>query len=90
MRIDGPYRTRRRNDQVGGARASRHVQADAADFFIAQVNRWVATSSKLRSRADVIKIAERVFSNGGVGNETSGTLHVDARGWRARFVTWSR
>lgn len=88
MTVDGPYRTAARNRAVGGAPLSRHVQADAGDFFMAQVNEWVAKSSKLNSRADVLTIADRIFNAGGLGNETSGTLHVDSRGYRSRFVTW--
>jgi predicted transposase YbfD/YdcC len=87
MTVDGPYRTAAHNRAIGGALDSRHVHADGADFFAEQVDRWVR-DGKARNRADVLNIAGRVFSNGGVGNETSGTLHLDARGARARFVTW--
>jgi uncharacterized protein YcbK (DUF882 family) len=38
MSIDGPYRTRARNTAVGGAANSRHIQADAADFFVGQIS----------------------------------------------------
>lgn len=72
---------------MGGAPASRHTHGDAADFFAAQVDRWIAQGTA-RDRAAVIAIANRIFASGGVGNETSGTLHVDARGWKARFITW--
>jgi hypothetical protein len=92
MVVDGPYRTEARNRAVGGAQNSRHTFADAADFFSAQVDRWIAhgraTGRGARSRADVLTIANRIFATGGMGNENSGTLHVDARGFRARFVTW--
>lgn len=85
--VNGPYRTASRNRAVGGASASRHVQADAADLFAGQVDGWVKRAKRLRSRQDVIQIAERIFK--GVGNESSGTLHVDMRpGPIARFVTW--
>jgi hypothetical protein len=87
--IDGPYRSPSYNRQVGGAQNSRHTFADASDFFAAQVDRWVRQSAKLKSKADVLRIANRIWSKGGVGNETSGTLHVDSRGYRARFVTWT-
>lgn len=91
MTVDGPYRTRARNTAVGGARDSRHVHADAADFFVGQIDGWVKRSRRLKSRGDVIRIAERCFANGGVGNEgATGTLHVDARGRKARFVSWTR
>lgn len=86
--VDGPYRTKRKNQQVGGASDSRHVHADGADFFEAQVDEWVA-HGKPRSRGDVLDIAGRIFADGGMGNEASGTLHLDARGQRARFVTWT-
>jgi hypothetical protein len=89
--IDGPYRTAKRNREVGGASASRHVQADATDHYVAQVDRWVRQSPKVASRADVVQLAERTFVT--VGNETSGTLHLDSRPGRigsVRFVTWGR
>lgn len=85
--IDSGYRTPQRNREVGGAPDSRHTHGDAADFFAAQVDRWIAQGIA-KDRAAVIAIANRIFASGGVGNETSGTLHVDARGWKARFITW--
>jgi hypothetical protein len=93
MTVDGPYRTCAKNTQVGGASDSRHVHADAADFFKSQVDRWAEHIRKRsetlgQARTRVVAIASRTFYNGGVGNENSGTLHVDARGVRARFVTW--
>ncbi len=87
MSIDSGYRTPERNREVGGAADSRHTHGDAADFFAAQVDGWI-TQGTAPSRAAVVAIASRIFASGGVGNETSGTLHVDARGWKARFVTW--
>jgi hypothetical protein len=87
MAIDSGYRTPDWNRHVGGAADSRHMHGDAADFFTAQVDSWVAKGTAA-NRAAVLAIAERIFASGGVGNENSGTLHVDARGFRARFVTW--
>lgn len=88
MTIDSGYRTPEHNREVGGAADSRHTHADTADFFVAQVDRWVAQGAP-PNRAAVVAIASRIFASGGLGNETSGTLHVDARGWKARFVTWA-
>jgi peptidase M15-like protein len=88
MTIDSGFRTKEHNTAVHGASGSRHMSGDAADFFVAQVDGWIE-QGPARNRADVLAIADRIFSKGGLGNETSGTLHVDARGWRARFVTWT-
>ncbi|MEJ7783162.1 MAG: D-Ala-D-Ala carboxypeptidase family metallohydrolase [Solirubrobacteraceae bacterium] len=88
VNVDGPYRTDAKNREVGGASLSRHVFADAADLFADQVDGWVARSKQLRSRQDVLRIADRIFK--GVGNESSGTLHVDMRpGPISRFVSWT-
>jgi hypothetical protein len=87
VEVDGPFRTNAKNHEVHGAGDSRHLHADAADLFATQVDRWVAHAKHLRSRVDVVRIAERIFT--GVGNESSGTLHVDARpGARVFFVSW--
>ena len=85
--IDSGYRTPAHNRQVGGAADSRHMHGDAADFFVAQVDRWIAQGTAA-NRTAVLAVANRIFASGGVGNETSGTLHVDSRGWKARFITW--
>jgi hypothetical protein len=85
--VNGPYRTPAKNREVHGALLSRHIHADAADLYKEQVDGWVARAKHLRSRADVIRIAERIFT--ATGNETSGTLHVDSRpGPKVFFVTW--
>lgn len=89
MTVDGPYRTVSRNKAVGGAADSRHLHADGADFFVAQIATWVQNSPRLNSRDDVVKLAEQTFSNGGVGNEGTGTLHVDSRGSKVRFISWT-
>jgi hypothetical protein len=85
--IDSGYRTPEWNGHVSGAADSRHMHGDAADFFTAQVDGWIAQGTAA-NRAAVLAIANRIFASGGVGNEGSGTLHVDARGRKARFVTW--
>jgi hypothetical protein len=60
---------------------------------VAQVNRWIdhrkASGRGAKSRDDVLRLASRTFYNGGVGNENGGTLHVDARGAKARFISWA-
>jgi GH25 family lysozyme M1 (1,4-beta-N-acetylmuramidase) len=80
--LGSAFRTEAYNRQVGGASQSRHVKGDATDLFKAWVDHV--------GRGKALQAAEKVWARGGVGNETSGTLHVDSRGWRARFVTWVR
>ena len=87
LNIESGYRTTAWNVHVGGAQNSRHTFADAADFVSTEVDRWIAAGTA-KNRDEVLAIANRVFASGAVGNENSGTLHLDARGWRARFVTW--
>lgn len=90
--IDGPFRTREHNAAIHGASDSRHVHGDASDHFIAQVARWARAIQRRHepidsARARVVALCERIFS--GVGNENSGTLHLDSRpGPWVRFVTW--
>jgi peptidase M15-like protein len=87
LNIESGYRTPAWNVHVGGAADSRHTHADAADFTSTEIARWIAVGTA-KNRDEVLAIANRIFANGAVGNETSGTLHVDARGFRVRFVTW--
>lgn len=83
--IDGPYRTEAHNREVHGALHSQHVQGCATDHFRAQVNRW-CREARL-SLSELVALCDAIFR--GVGNETSGTLHLDSRtGPKARFVTW--
>jgi len=88
LSVDSGYRTPQHNKEVRGAPDSRHTHGDAADFFADQVDRWIAQGTA-KDRAAVLATANRIFASGGLGNETSGTLHVDARGWKARFITWT-
>jgi hypothetical protein len=83
--IDGPYRTPAHNREIGGAVASQHMQATATDHFQGQVSRWAQETGL--TRGQILTLAEKIFR--GVGNENSGTLHLDSRkGPIARFVTW--
>lgn len=79
--LGSAYRSPARNKAVGGAGNSRHMHGDATDIF----KSWVDQHGRSKS----LNAAYRVWARGGVGNETSGTLHVDSRGFRARFVTWT-
>ena len=68
------YRTQSYNQKVGGAKASRHLVADAADIAVAGLSPY-----KVYSIADGI-----VGSRGGVGRYKTFT-HIDCRGYKARW-----
>lgn len=87
--INGPYRTPAHNHEVHGAADSRHMHGDASDHFRATVEGWVKASPKVKSIGEVIAICETIFT--AIGNETSGTLHLDSRPGKpgsVNFVTW--
>jgi len=72
--ISSGYRCSRHNARVGGAKASRHMEGDAADIQVKGVS-----ASKVYAY-----IAKRVGDRGGVGRYNSFT-HVDVRGYKARW-----
>lgn len=74
------YRTPAYNSQIGGASNSRHTYADAADFSTQLVNSI--------GRSKFLRIANRLYRNGGVGIYPSGSVHVDTRGYKARWSSW--
>ncbi|MDX6632756.1 MAG: hypothetical protein QOG26_761, partial [Solirubrobacterales bacterium] len=78
--ILSPYRTPAYNRQIHGASQSRHMQADATDFAKALVDKL--------GRSRFMAAANRIFANGGVGVYPWGAVHVDSRGWRARWSSW--
>jgi GH25 family lysozyme M1 (1,4-beta-N-acetylmuramidase) len=71
------YRSPAHNRRVGGARASKHMQAIATDHPRAWVDRV--------GRARVLREGNVVFARGGMGVYPSGSLHFDSRGTRARW-----
>lgn len=74
------YRTPAYNRAIGGASQSRHMQADATDFSVSQVNAV--------GRSKWFSVANRIFYNGGVGDYPSGSAHLDSRGYRARWTSF--
>lgn len=66
----------RKKDPTGVAKNSQHLYATAADIKVSGM-----TPKQVRT------IADRVFSNGGVGGYSSFT-HVDVRGHHSRWGTW--
>lgn len=90
--IDGPTRTRQHNRSVHGAIDSQHVHGCASDHFDAQVRRWVAAIQRhgevyMSARHRLKLKCDDLFT--GVGNEGSGTFHLDSRpGAHVDFTTW--
>ncbi len=74
------YRSPARNAAVGGAKNSKHLQAIATDH----AKEHVAKVGRGRFLAQ----ADSIFKSGGLGAYTSGAVHVDSRGVRARWTTF--
>lgn len=75
------YRCPVRNKAVGGASQSMHMTGKAADLIVleGQQDRYVAASNTVPA-----------FNHGGIGVYPHGGVHVDRRGWFARWSDWVR
>lgn len=71
--ITSGYRTPAHNKLVGGASNSQHLYGRASDIKVKGV-----------SPSKVYEVADRIFAKGGVGKYPT-FVHVDTRGYRARF-----
>lgn len=81
VRVLSWYRSPARNDAVGGARNSQHLSGRAVDLDM-----------KGLTQDEVVSAAEKIpaFRNGGIGAYPSGAVHLDNRGYRARWTTFFR
>jgi uncharacterized protein YcbK (DUF882 family) len=81
MGITSGYRCPKHNAAVGGARDSQHMYGRAADLTVPSGR-----------QAEYVLAASRVaaFRNGGIGVYPNGGVHVDIRGYRARWNSWGR
>lgn len=79
IRVLSWYRSPARNTAVGGAKNSQHLYGRAVDIDMSNL-----------SQDEVVTAAEQVpaFRNGGVGAYPAGGVHLDNRGYRARWSTW--
>ena len=74
------YRSPARNEAVGGAKKSQHMEAKAADIKIAGV-----PTEEIYNRIDKL-IAQGLIKQGGLGKYIkSGFVHYDIRGTKARW-----
>jgi len=79
IKILSGYRCVKRNTEVNGAVNSQHLYGKAADLLVppGQQVQYVAAAYKVPA-----------FREGGVGIYPNGGVHVDRRGWRARWDSW--
>lgn len=73
------YRSPAHNRVVGGAAKSKHMDAIAVDIPVAFVQR----------HKNFDMIADRIFREGGMGSYPGGARHVDSRGIKARWTTFT-
>ena len=72
--INSGYRCKTHNTRVGGAKNSQHLYGKAADIRVPNM-----------SPRTLEKFANTVFYNGGVGMGGATIVHVDTRGYKARW-----
>ena len=73
------YRSPARNRAVGGAAKSKHMEAIAVDIPVEFVKRHL----------NFDQTADRIFREGGFGQYPAGARHVDVRGSRARWTSFT-
>lgn len=84
--INSWARSWQHNIDVGGARDSQHLYFLATDITRETVRRlcpWKGGSY------DFDRITSEVFGDGGFGTYPAGARHVDSRGYRARWSSWT-
>lgn len=81
------YRSPTQNTKVGGARASRHMKADATDISKEEIARLLP----FKGGKEIFEaITNTVFAHGGFGQYPGGNRHTDSRGFWARWTSWTR
>ena len=91
MFLRSGHRHPRRNDEVGGATKSQHLSGKAVDISVQDINRdgkYTEADKKI-----VLDLAENkiIKNSGGVGlYPGTRAVHLDIRGYRARWNSYSR
>ncbi|MEN0046260.1 MAG: D-Ala-D-Ala carboxypeptidase family metallohydrolase [Bacteroidota bacterium] len=89
--IRNGHRHPQKNDQVGGARSSRHLKGEAIDMVIQDINQDGKYTEE--DKAIVYELVDQkiIGNRGGVGRYPgSRTIHIDVRGKRARWDSYKR
>jgi lysozyme len=79
------YRPEWYNKQVGGAKLSRHIKADAVDISKEEIKRlmpWKGGVEEFDWLANTLQVKD------GFGQYPAGNRHLDERGFRARWSSW--
>ncbi|MEM9547719.1 MAG: D-Ala-D-Ala carboxypeptidase family metallohydrolase [Bacteroidota bacterium] len=87
--ITNGHRHPRYNEKVGGAKLSRHIQGEAIDLYIQDIDNSGHYSKK--DKAIVLKLLEDIIikDKGGIGlYPGTRVVHFDVRGYRARWNTY--
>lgn len=86
FRVTYGHRQPRNNEEVNGAKSSKHIKGEAADLVIKDVNKDGKYTNE--DKAIILEIVdEKVIGNrGGIGRYPgSRVVHIDVRGKRARW-----
>jgi len=92
IRITAGHRHPAHNDEAGGAYTSKHIIGQALDFDVGDINNNGVAN--IEDKMIVYKILNRkvIKSKGGIGKYSwhPHGLHIDVRGHRARWDSFSR
>ncbi|MBW1973481.1 MAG: DUF882 domain-containing protein [Deltaproteobacteria bacterium] len=78
INITSGYRCKKHNREIGGTKGSYHLKGKAADIYVTNLH-----PTKLYEKAKEIE----AFKNGGIGIYLDeGFIHVDVRGYKARWA----
>ncbi len=83
------YRHPLHNEQVGGARSSKHIKGEAVDLLIRDINQ--DGRYKDADKAIILQLVDQkiIGDRGGVGRYPgSRVIHIDVRGHRARWDSY--